>query len=582
MVLKKFFLTLFLSITLLICCLAQDISTRLAPLSPFERLRYVSGYMESSNLVNTPQFDSFFHQVKIFAVQHNDSLLLEKAEYLIKAKPIFKEQNIDSKIELIKQSLETYRKENKPLLTSDCLVAIGQLQFSKGQYALAFENLLEAEEIFKKIGYERVPTIGKYLHDFALDYFFFQNYEKVIAYMKESIKLPKYNENLDIQRYNTLGAAYLKLKQPDSAYFYFNIAYKKARSYKDIFWIGLCAGNIGEALYSKGEYAAALSYFLEDYRININSDFPDVQQNACVNLAKNYLQLGEMTKARYYLLLTQKFLPKSKTSTFGSQQQLELAKLNYYDASYQYYTKLKDYKTALLYANYLHQAEKIRDRKYNALQEEMASGRLALLQSKMILQKKDLIHEKQKRVKNAVIFSLSIIFLLSALLAIFIYKNKQKIHKKNQQLLKSQLEIAEQSLKIAELKLNEFAARIQEKSKMVEEMKGKLKKGLSTENHLLLIQLQQSTILTEEDWLNFKSLFEQAHSGFLHRLKEKYPEISPAETRYLSLAKLHFSTKEMAAALGVSTQSIRTNWYRIRKKLDSPNSLKVEELVADI
>lgn len=578
---KSIFILILFSIVLAPYGFAQNLNTNLLPLSPNERIRYLSGYIESTNLINTPRFDSLLLQLKKFAESHNDTLLYDQVVYLTNAKPIFKEKDINVKIGLIKTWLEKYRKSNNLLRIGECLVAIGQLQFTNEEYAFAFANLLEADEIFKKVGYENVPNIGKYLHDFALDYYFFRNYEKVVTYMRKSIQFPKYNNNLDIQRYNTLGESYLKLNQPDSAYFYFNIAYKKAKDYKDSLWMGLCAGNIGSSLYSKGLYDKALIYFLEDYHINIDKNLPDVQQNACVNLAKNYLQLGEPAKAYYYLQLTEKFFSKPKILTFGNEQLLELAKLNYYQVAYEYYLERKDYKTALLFSKKLHTAEKIQDQKYNILQAEMAKGQLALLQSKATIEKRDLIHKKQRTTKNLIIFSMSILFLFSAVLAIFIFRNRRRFQEKNQLLLKNQLEIAEQKLHIAQLKLTEFTNRIQEKTKHIET----IQKQLASYSHIdenMVSQLEQFTILTEDDWQNFKHLFEQVHVGFLQRLIQKYPTISRAEIRYLTLAKLHLSTKEMAAALGVSTQSIRTNWYRIRKKLNLASTLKVEELVSDI
>ncbi|MGJ7033362.1 tetratricopeptide repeat protein [Niabella hirudinis] len=567
---KFLFSFLFFHLFLFACCRAQDLETLLTPLSPPGRVRFVCGYIELKNIVNTPRFEPFLRQVKFFAEKEKDALLLSEAEYLINGIPIFKEQNSYTKIELIKKSQETYQRKNDLLHVGDCLVAMGQIQFASEQYAPAFENLLAAAEIFKKLGYAQVPKIGKYLHDFALDYFFFREYEKAILYMKESIKLPKYNDNLDIQRYNTLGMSYLKLNELDSAHRYLDMAYKKAGGYRDSLWMGLSAGNIGEVLYLKGKYQKALGYFLEDYRINSNSDFPDLQQNAALNLSKNYIRLGSLDNAFYYLQLTRQLLPRTKTSTFGNQQLLELARLNYYEVGYRYYLARNDYRTSLLYADSLHHAEKIRDQKYNTLQVEMASGQLALLQSKMMLQKKELAHEQQRRMRNMIILSLVVLFLLSAL----IFRNRQV-------LLRARLERAAHHLKLSELKLNDFAAQVQEKSKLVADLKEQLEKNPGTDNSLLQ-QLQQATILTDSDWVQFKMLFEQVHSGFLHRLREKYPEISPAEIRYLTLAKLRFSTREMAAALGVSTQSIRTNWYRIRKKLNLPETFNSEELVATI
>jgi tetratricopeptide (TPR) repeat protein len=576
-VFTKAFVVLFMSQMSFMCCKAQDITHNLLPLSPVERVRYMSGYMESNNLVNTSEFDTFLEQLRVFAKQQNDALLLSHIDYLIAGTPIFREENSYKKIELIKELQAECQQKNDLIHVGDCLVAMAQIQFADEEYAPAFENMLAADEFFKKIGYENIPNMGKYLHDFALDYFFFQDYEKVIEYMKASVKLPKYNDNLDIQRYNTLGVSYLKLNQPDSAFSYLSTTYEKAKTYNDSIWLGLSAGNLGEVFYRKGEYQKALDYFEEDFQINHQSNSPDIPQNAAVNMAKTYLRLGDMNKASQYLKVTAAFFPKPKINTFGNQQQLEQAKRNYYQVSYGYYLALEDYKTALLYADSLHRAEKIHDRKYNALQVKMASGQLELLQSKMELQKKELLHEKQRRVKNVIISSLGVVFFLG----IFIFRSRQKINKQKQLLLNAQLERAKHHLNISQIKLDDFASRIQEKSKLIEGLEQKLSSQPDADDSLL-VQLQQVTILTEDDWKHFKSLFEQVHSGFLQRLKEKYPEISPAEIRFLTLAKLSFSTKEMAAALGVSTQSIRTNWYRIRKKLELPETLSVEELVAEV
>ena len=174
-----------------------------------------------------------------------------------------------------------------------------------------------------------------------------------------------------------------------------------------------------------------------------------------------------------------------------------------------------------------------------------------------------------------------VIFILGTGVFLFISKNKKKLNLQKQLLLSSQLEITEQNLKLSELKLDGFKKRIQEKRQLIDNMPEQLA-SLSNINNDIIFQLQQSTILTEEDWQNFKILFEQVHSGFLTQLKEKYPQLSPAEIRFLSLAKLNFSRKEMSSALGVSTQSIHTNWYRIRKKLDLSESATVEELIETI
>ena len=572
------FSILFLTISF-ISCSAQDIdiNNRLLPLSPAERIRYMNGYMETNNLVNSDKFDLFLERLKDFARQQNDDLLLSHVQYNIKGKPIFYEKNIQKKIGLIKKLQQECQDKDDWFHVGDCLVAIGQIQFRDGKYAFAFENLLAADNIFKKIGYKNVPMMGKYLHDFALDYFFFQDYKKAIAYMKESVKLPKYNDNLDIQRYNTLGSAYLKSGRLDNAYYYFKIAYEKAKIYKDTAWIGIITSNIGETLYEKGKYQNALRYFLENEQIVNKNYILDGRHDVALNLVKSYLKLDDTKKATQYLLLARKSLPKPQTEVFGNQQIVEKKKRNYYDISRQYYLASGDYKTALLYTDSLHIVEKYLDEKYNTLLIEKAADQLTLMDSKIALQE----NQKKQEIKNLVIISLSIIFLLAISLAVYILKNRKKSNEQKQLLLTSKLEKAEYELQLSVTKLDDFTKRIQEKRKLIEDMQEQLASFPNT-NSNISTQLQQSTILTEEDWTNFKILFEQVHSGFLTQLKAKYPQLSPSEIRFLSLAKLNFSRKEMAAALGVSSQSIHTNWYRIRKKLDLSEAYTVDKLIETI
>jgi DNA-binding CsgD family transcriptional regulator len=50
----------------------------------------------------------------------------------------------------------------------------------------------------------------------------------------------------------------------------------------------------------------------------------------------------------------------------------------------------------------------------------------------------------------------------------------------------------------------------------------------------------------------------------------------------MTLCKLHYTNKEMAAMLGVSTQAIRQLRSRLRRKLNLPEEIDIEELAAQI
>ncbi|MGB0368709.1 MAG: helix-turn-helix transcriptional regulator, partial [Flavobacteriales bacterium] len=90
------------------------------------------------------------------------------------------------------------------------------------------------------------------------------------------------------------------------------------------------------------------------------------------------------------------------------------------------------------------------------------------------------------------------------------------------------------------------------------------------------------TILTTEDWAYFKQLFEKVHVGYLSRLTQKLPDLSPAETRFIALSKLELSSKEMAAVLGVGQAAIRQYRLRLRKRLDVSNQKDLQEFIRQI
>ena len=113
---------------------------------------------------------------------------------------------------------------------------------------------------------------------------------------------------------------------------------------------------------------------------------------------------------------------------------------------------------------------------------------------------------------------------------------------------------------------------LSQKNKLLENLERKLSSYEDREDtegyQNTLNSLQESTILTDSDWDDFRKTFDTVHVGFLSRIKEKYPNLSPAELRYITLAKLEMSTKEMASILGIGVSSVRTAKSRLLKKLD--------------
>ncbi|MNY08393.1 hypothetical protein D3C86_1412460 [compost metagenome] len=89
-----------------------------------------------------------------------------------------------------------------------------------------------------------------------------------------------------------------------------------------------------------------------------------------------------------------------------------------------------------------------------------------------------------------------------------------------------------------------------------------------TEKEAMLNDLQSFSLLTENDWIEFKRLFEKLNPGFFEFFHDKFPEITSAEIRLAALIKLNLSNLEMARTLAISPDSVRKTNLRLRKKLN--------------
>jgi len=71
----------------------------------------------------------------------------------------------------------------------------------------------------------------------------------------------------------------------------------------------------------------------------------------------------------------------------------------------------------------------------------------------------------------------------------------------------------------------------------------------------------------DEDWEIFALHFNQVHLDFLHRITEKYPEITPKDKKLCAFLRMNLSSKEIAPLLGISIRGVEISRYRLRKKL---------------
>lgn len=500
-------------------------------------------------------------EIKSFARKNNDKRLELNVDFFLNFWNTFY-QNQPKEESLRKLTLQVIasKEENIDFLYPRSLRALAEFYWKKEQnYEKAFEQYLILDKELSKIAQEDYPEMARDLMQIGLAYYFFQDYSVAIKYFKRAIELPENSFNTMVinEARNNLGLCYQQENKLDSAAYYFNqvvnTAYTEANEWKRIAF-----GNLAANMYLSKHYEEAIPLLEKDFQNAIAVNDNGCAAGTTIILADIYSEKKQLKEAKIYIDYAQEHISKS-----GKTDKRRLL----YPILSKYYAAIGNINLSKIYVDSTVKSINQYNEKFSALKILRVNQKFEL--QKEQFQQSELRLEKTQ--KNLLI-SLVLLLVLVIVLTYFIQKKRQ--------LAKDfKLQRAAQELSIAEHNLKSFAERIQEKNKLIEGLEKKLEHQINNDT---ILQLQQSTILTDEDWLNFKLLFEKVHTGFLQRLKLKYPSLSLAEIRFISLAKLNFNTKEMATALGVSTQSIRTNWYRIRKKLNLAEEISVEDLVAEV
>ena len=431
---------------------------------------------------------------------------------------------------------------------------------------LAFEHWDKALDIYRKLP-DRILEVRSCLQKIYDCRYEFGDYREAISALKESLALSSQpNSYLLIHSNNTLGLCYQQLNQLDSADYYFKITYNAASTDKNADWQAIASGNMGNILFLRGQYDDAIPLLQFDVDMSVKrQDWPCASGSQTI--------LADIMLRKNNLLAAAAALNKAKQYVYASAQYKRLKPL--YPLLAKYYAASGNAKMATLYLDSAAFVSDSLARAFNAIQILKATQKADLEKRNAAVA--EIESQKQVKILERNVLVVFVAFLLAA--SLYVYRSQRKKHLHKQQLLNLQLKEKEAELNLASSRLENFARNISEKNRMLETLQQQFGDNINNEALLLL---QKSTILTDEEWEQFRETFEKVHGGYLNRLKQKLPGLSPAETRYMALAKLKLSNKEMAATLGITVQAIRVTTFRLRKKLQMPEDGSLDELVSSI
>ena len=485
-------------------------------------------------------------------------------------------KNEDSLLSMYKEALAFATKKGFEKEEADLTYKVGMKYYFLKSFPQAFEHLLESYDKFKAVGFDKFPKMQLYLYNIGKVYYEFADYNRALPYLKQSLDYTFVSERASIHTYNILGLTYNMLQNSDTSIYYYKKGLDVAIQTKDSVWVGILSGNMANVFLKIGKISEAKPLIYMDYTLSSRFAEWSSAANCLLLLADINMKEDSLgAAAKRIKMVEDRFLQTGKKGLKRDYFRTK-ARLSYLQG---------DYKNAyLLQDSFLTYKDKISaENDQNLLRNTEIKVQTEKYLSEIHVLEID--KEKAQIARNFILTACAFVLILAYL--IFHTQRQKRRRDKEQLLLEKQL--AEEELRNAENALQGYMSSLLEKNRVIdsfkeelENLKRKPENVVSPENEKIMEKLYQATILTEEDWTNFKRMFEKVHGDFFVRLKNKYPDLTLAEIRLIALTKLNLSINEIANMLGISPDSVRKTGSRMRKKLNLSSQADISEIATHI
>jgi len=503
----------------------------------------------------------------------------------------FNQNNYKKALEHLLESLTICQQIENKVGIGDNLDCIGFLYMKLGDYPKALEYDFKALNIAQEVGNK--SNMAKALLNIGNEYSEQENYSMALEYLRKALNINEEignKANID-GALNVIGTCYAGQHNDQKALEYYSKSLRIGQEIDDKAGVVGDLINIGDVYDMEGNYNEAIKYDSKALSIIPKIGDKDLNSSLYSNMGHVYTKLKKYKQAKIFLdsaLIIAKSIADKRIIQYDYCYLSELdSAIGNHIASY------ADYKQYIIYRDSINSQENIKKIAQMESNRELQRVEDSI---KMEEKKARIIQTSEINRKRIVTDSIIVILVLLVLLAILLV-NRQQIKRKKDKLVyenKTNLLLlkkqeTEFELSKAKTMLDEYIKSMVEKNNRLEQITTDLEelKNLKAreidENRIERLEdLSNITILTDEDWNKFRQLFEQVYKGFFIRLKEKLPDLSPAEIRLFCLIKLQLGTKQMAGILGVSFLTIKKTRYRLRKKLQLSDTDNLDDFIASI
>ncbi len=512
---------------------------------------------------------AFLKEFKNWAEANNDSELAMEADmvrghYYRKFFPKSKHT-----IEYLLALVEKGRESNLLHFEERAVRTICVYYWNKQEYQNAFKWFLQSANNLDKMDEESFPLMAQHLNTIGKCHYFFRDYRSALIYFEKCSKLKRtaYNSRFIRDAQNTSGLCYQKLGEFEASNKYFLNIIEDTSQFQTPAWKGIASGNLGYNYYLQGNYGKAIPLFKIDIESALKgkADY-GLAAGSTIPLADIYLKENQLEKAKDHIDAAREYIRISNQTD-------RLRKL--YPVMSKWFALANQPDSSAIYLDSSMLAIKKHDEKYNSL--KFVRAKQEFLSKEKELEVAKLKTESQLKISQRNFIFIVVVLVLCG--SIYAYWSRNKFLLKKQQLKDLALQSTQKDLEHAKGQLENMVQKMNQNNEMINQLK---KGNLHDADMSLLTKLKTTSILTKEDWILYREMFQKTYPNFIPKLQNSFPELSPAERRCLCLEKLELTNNEMALALGVSANTIIVTKHRIRKKLGLKTQEELSELVFDL
>ena len=509
---------------------------------------------------------------------------------------------------------------------ANCFKVLGKIALHKGDFSVAYENLLKAKDYYGKA----IPLIDKdskdlINNDIAYYYIQLNNYEKALSILNDNLK----NENISK---NTLADTFLLFSIISNSQLdfvesieYYTKALKIYQSLNDKVGVISCETNIAIAYYDLKKYKKAIVLFEKILNKSKSAGIAAGEMKSNLYLANCFIEINDLKKADYYIeivenlireisgfeddlviLKSKRFIATNEISKSEDLIEKHIASnknipasaiIDFYEILELAYKKENNFKKA--YEFQVKRNQLIDEINNDNLHENINSQRIEFkydnLRNELAIQTKDyeILRGKEKNQKIIIIA----VFLISALfilLMILYFNKKRKMFILNESIALSEKKILEvlnqkneREIEFKNKEITDFAIHISEKNEILDDIKNKIKdlrlNDAKNQNKITeLVMFINDNINQNAEKVKLYSEIQQSTDSFYQKLATDYPSLTEKEIRLASLVMLQLSSKQIAQQLNVAPSSIDNYRSILRKKMNVPKEYSLSSFLKNL